>query len=481
METLIDRRGYVLKSGHKLPESFIEEIKEELTASPKENGYSASRKFRLYKKDKHNNLILPKHYGLKKLGLPTINLLKSNPPNPPSIKFNGKLRRNQIEPTKAMLTAFSTTKGGVLSLSTGMGKTALSLYFVAKLRKKTLVIVNRVELIKQWKGECLNFLPQARVGEIQGNIRNTADCDVVIAMVNTLSMQKFPPRFFNQFDFLIVDECHTIASEIFHSCLPKIITPYTLGLSATPFRNDGLFDVITHYLGKVVFQSSNKINSELGVITNIYRYKGKPKYTEELTTANAKPNTAKMCNNIASDPDRTYIITHLIYSLPLDREILVLADRKFLLKSLQKRLARCNIDAGLFIGGMTSEELETSKTKRVILGSYQICGTGFNLPKLNTVLLATPRKNIDQMVGRILRKQHPIHPLVIDIADEFSIYKFMTRARVNYYKSANNLTHFTHKIETTTDIPPLITKLPDKKTTIKEPTLPPLPKFIPKK
>ena len=433
--TVLGRNGYVLKKGHVYPSIFIEELKTELTVAPKDTGYNIPRKFRLYHETPKGDLVFPRFYGQDRLGAPNRVLFRKNKPR--EYTFAGKLRKEQLEPATAILNALSNRGGGILSVKTGGGKTMMAVYCIYKLQCTAIVVVNKVELVKQWKREIVKFIPNARVGEIRGDIFDVDCKDVVIGMVNTLSMKKFPAKVFDVFDFLIVDECHTVGSEIFHQCMPRLRCPYTLGLSATPERDDGLMQVVKWFMGDVVYKSKDKIDSKLDVLVNVVKYKGKKEYATELIAFNEKPNIAKMLNVMCEDPVRTDILVWTItelYNQHKDRNILVLADRKKLLKTLKKRLSDMGMSVELFIGEMKAGEFEEAKKKRIILGSYQICGTGFNLPKLNTLVMATPRKKVEQMVGRILRKQHDIHPVVVDLWDTFSIFQYMGAARMRFYK-----------------------------------------------
>lgn len=433
--TVLGRNGYVLKKGHVYPPIFIDELKTELTVAPKDNGYGLPRKFRLYQETRRGDIVFPRFYGQNRLGVPNRVAFKSNEQR--DYKFAGKLRKEQLKPATAILEALSTQGGGILSVKTGGGKTMLAIYCMYKLQCTSIVVVNKVELVKQWKKEIVKFIPNARVGEIRGDIFDVHEKDIVVGMVNTLSMKNFPCKVFDIFDFLVVDECHTVASEIFHQCMPRLRCPYTLGLSATPDRDDGLMQVVKWFLGDIVYKSKDKVDSKLDVLVNVVKYRGKKEYASELIAFNEKPNIAKMLNVMCEDATRTNILVWIItelYNQHEDRNILVLADRKKLLKTLKKRLVDLGMSAELFIGEMKTEEYEEAKKKRIILGSYQICGTGFNLPKLNTLVMATPRKKVEQMVGRILRKQHDIHPVVVDLWDTFSIFQYMGAARVRFYK-----------------------------------------------
>ena len=151
-----------------------------------------------------------------------------------------------------------------------------------------------------------------------------------------------------------------------------------------------------------------------------------------------------MLNNMVLNQERCQIIVEKLKELLKEpkRKILVLSDRKVLLRKIQTELPD---DSALYTGDMKREALNKSKDARVLLGTYSICSTGFNLPELNCLIMVTPRKNIEQSVGRILRKEHEINPLVVDFVDKFSIFKFMARSRRKFYES-NGFGYFKPKV-----------------------------------
>jgi superfamily II DNA or RNA helicase len=83
---------------------------------------------------------------------------------------------------------------------------------------------------------------------------------------------------------------------------------------------------------------------------------------------------------------------------------------------------------------MKSEERKDSIETSVILGTYQASGEGFDVPELDTLILATPKSDVQQAVGRILRQKNNNFPLVVDIVDEFSIFKAQYYKRKRFYK-----------------------------------------------
>jgi len=93
--------------------------------------------------------------------------------------------------------------------------TVMSLHILSQLRRKTLIVVNKEFLLNQWIERIGEFLPTARVGRIQGKVVDVAGKDIVIGMLQSLSMKDYPPATFDSFGFTIMDEVHHISSEVF--------------------------------------------------------------------------------------------------------------------------------------------------------------------------------------------------------------------------------------------------------------------------
>lgn len=448
----LGRKGYIIHKEANYPDQLFEQISQDLTVSTKPNDYSRPKIFKIYGVDKQGNWVLPRYYGINKIGEPDVVQFKLG--NPIPYTFLGKLRANQVSALRAVLKAFNDQGGGILSVPCGFGKTFMAIYLIYKVKRKAIIVVNRLELVKQWTTELERFLPKARVSVIDGGNVDSQNADVVIGMVNTIAMRDYPAQVFNPFDFLIVDECHTVATEIFSQCLPKIRPYYTLGLSASPERKDGLFKVVEYYLGDICYKEDAKLNSTKAIITNLIQYQ-KPSRKEIRNPMNGKPNISAMLNEMSDDPERNRFIAKIIHTIiqgqGKERQILLLADRKKMLATIKELLStEFNFKEGqasLFTGDLKSEELDRAKKSQVLLGTYSICGTGFNLPRLNTLILATPRTQILQMVGRILRKEHNICPLIVDIADNYSIFHHQFNARKRYYLNNDILVEYPEDVE----------------------------------
>lgn len=319
--------------------------------------------------------------------------------------------------------------GGVINLSTGSGKTVLSLYTIAKYSMKTLIIVNTIELMNQWRESIKKFLGDISVGIIQGDTFDINNHSITIGMVQTISMRKqYTKDMFTDFSICFIDECHHLSSEVFSEALFKCRTKYTFGLSATVERKDGLECIFKYHIGDVIFSDSMFKNNKQKPILKIINYKGCssiPKYN-----FNGTVKVSTMITNISQDEERNNVILEVLLALGEDRKVLVLSDRIKQLEYLYKNLGGIS---GMFIGKTSKEDKIISKKKKILLATYNIASEGFDHPELNTLLFATPRSSVIQSIGRIYRKVHDIQPMIIDVVDQFSIFPHQYRKRNDIY------------------------------------------------
>lgn len=396
-------------------------IKRELTCILKSE-YGPSKTLIFYKKDGR----LPLAWAIANIKSYKIPLFKEVKIE--EIPNSIKLKPLQQECMKNIDSQFQKDiGGGIINLSTGSGKTVLSLYVIAKYRLKTLIVVNTLELMEQWKESIKKFLGNVEVGIIRGN-RFDRHTSITVGMLQTISMRKeYTRSLFEDFSLCFIDECHHLSSEVFSEALFKCRAKYTFGLSATIERRDGLEYVFKYHLGDVIFSDSSS-SKQKSKVDKIF-FKGKSSIPKYLF--NGKPKISTMITNISEDEERNNLIVNTLKKLSDDRKILVLSDRINQLKILHYHLGE--EISGLFIGKTTKEDKITSKTKKILLATYNIASEGFDHPELNTLLFATPRSNIVQAIGRIYRKKHDVEPLIIDIIDNFSVFPYQFKKRMSIY------------------------------------------------
>lgn len=317
--------------------------------------------------------------------------------------------------------------------------TAMGIYIACRLKKKCLVIVHKGFLLNQWIERIEEFAPNARIGKIQGQVIDIDNKDIVIGMLQSLSMKEYPSTMFDSFGLTIVDECHHISSEVFSRSLTKIITPYTLGLSATMDRKDGLTHVFKMFLGEIVY--AMKRESEENVVVKAITYESNDAEFEEVVyDYRGNPQYSTMITKLCDYNHRTEFILKVIKkemdNYP-NQQIMILGQNKSILKYVHDAIThRKMFTVGYYIGGMKDKDLADSENKQVIVATYAMAAEGLDIKSLTTLMLVTPRTDITQAVGRILRVKRE-RPLVIDIVDTHDVFKRQFKKRAAFYKKNN--------------------------------------------
>lgn len=417
-------------NGYKVSKATVpvEQLRKTLTVKPNVpkvfvSNPNAVPRYRVYK-EVEDALYLPKHFGITQFGPPSDTTRDVDPTEASRWTFRGSLRPAQNDVVHSFL--HPTPHDGILSLHTGGGKTVCALYIASRLHLPTLVIVHNSFLRDQWEERVRMFLPDARIGRIQGDACEVEGKDVVIAMLQTLSMKEIPLATFKPIGLVIVDECHHIASEVFVQALPKVTSKYMLGLSATPQRKDGLMFVAHWFLGPLLYTSDTGDKADTGVAVEVYEYENNdPVFNEVIYNSQGVMFTSLMINKLTECEGRTKWLVEILKDVLEEsphRQVLVLTDRVQHTKDLHAALPPALQAKAAILSQAVSaaKRTEFCASCSVLIATYAMCKEGFDVPTLNTLLMATPRPDVDQIVGRILRVEksaRTVHPLILDIVD----------------------------------------------------------------
>jgi hypothetical protein len=196
-----------------------------------------------------------------------------------------------------------------------------------------------------------------------------------------------------------------------------------------------------HFLGDVLFKGKRR-EDDVNVVQLRYWHESLL-YRREETIGGRTPNVSRMINNIAYFAPRTEAVVAAIETAVRrepGRKVLVLSDRKAQLTDIRAGLeALCPpVAAGFYWGGMKPAALaETEATKQVMLATFSYAAEGMDVPGLDTLVLASPKSDIEQSVGRILRlkaSERERTPLVIDFLDQFSLFERQGAKRAAFYR-----------------------------------------------
>jgi len=341
----------------------------------------------------------------------------------------------------------------VLADFTVTHNTVLSLNIISRLKKKTFIIVHKEFLMNQWIERIQQFLPKARVGKIQGPIIDIDDKDIVICMLQSLSMKEYPASTFESFGLTIIDEVHHISSEVFSNSLFKLVTKYMLGLSATMNRKDGTTKVFKMFLGDVIFKGKRDEARE--VVVHAIKYEvADDEFNEVKLDFRGNPAYSTMISKLCEYNRRSEFILKIVsdmLSVNPNQQIMILAQYKNILKYLHDAIAHRNIaTVGYYIGGMKEQALKATEGKKIVIATYAMAAEALDIKTLTTLIMATPKTDIEQSVGRILREKHS-SPVVVDIVDSHDLFQNQWRKRKTFYKKENYKIIYTDSANYTPD------------------------------
>jgi superfamily II DNA or RNA helicase len=430
-ESKITNKGYSILT-NSLSDKEREELFKSLTARPivfSDYNGANDNSFPVYR-ESDTRIYMPKFYGLAHYGPAKISRKEGTSITP---EFEGSLKDHQVSFCERILGEINNKGSCIAHSATGSGKTTMALWIATQIKKKTLIVVHKEFLLNQWLERINQFIKGAKVGIIQRS-RCDIDCDIIVGMIQTMNNKDYD---YSSIGLIIIDEAHHMAAQGFSNLFYKVCPLKTLALSATPTRVDGLTKVLRWFCGDIL---TNDVLSEVQVptvefVSVSYSSEITPKFNYKGTL-----NNADLINQLIRDPARNKQIIEKIVELhAMGRKILVLSGRRGHCESLCTSISRLGIDAGLYLGGMSNDELDTTNARQVIFGTYNMVAEAYDNPTLDSLIMATGISSVQQSIGRILRRKNALEPLVVDFVDGEFLGNQARRRRQFYKKSGYNL------------------------------------------
>lgn len=494
--TVLTHLGYAIKKASLTHEQNTK-IQKDLNVSPKQMGRYAPQadSWPVYQ-ESASRYYLPRAWGLAEFGEAEASTLVDGNAIREDLVFVGKPYDYQ----KEIVDNFVNVGAGLICVPCGRGKTFMAINIAARLGRKFMVVVDKEFLLQQWSGELKSLMPGIRIGIIQENkkqiglieevvvtktipelkvelkelglkVGGTKDellarlnaarppvekgppqeYDCCIAMIQTLVQRDFDETDFRSFGLTIFDECHHLGAAHFSRALFKVQTKYMLGLSATPVRDDGLTKVFEWFIGKPIYWEKIREADPDVIVRKVDFESDDPAYSNEPTDFRGELVLATLLTQILEYEPRNERIDEVMRGLVAepDRRILVLSDRITHLERIERGLPK-GTTASYYIGGMKENIREGgAKTAQVLLGTYAMASEAMNIKTLNTMVMVSPRKKIEQSTGRILRVQkgdRVVAPLIVDVVDSHGVYQGQWLKRKAYYKKC------AYKIEIATQV-----------------------------
>ena len=230
-------------------------------------------------------------------------------------------------------------------------------------------------------------------------------------------------------DGVVVHNCHHLGAAAFSQVMWGQCAPYTLTLSATPVRKDGLTRVVEWFGGPVAFlhKRQNQDTTEVRVV----------KYScaafDQPPPVNRRGDVcfASVLGRLVDNAERTEVIARLAAALVAeeDRDVLVLTHRRQHVLDLAHAIRQHGVECGTYMGG----DKEAPNTK-VLVATYSLTSEGFDMPRLNALVLATPASDVEQSCGRVMRGSTTRGATIVDVVDQWGVCFAQHAKRRAYYK-----------------------------------------------
>ena len=377
-----------------------------------------------------------------------------------NVEFNGKLKESQVPAVEKLIK----DETGILNAATAFGKTVVCCNVIARKGVNTLILLQSSSLIDQWESALNKFLiideeppeyetPTGRkrrrksvIGKLQGAHDSTTGI-IDIAMVGSVCKKGEYHKRLKDYGLVIVDECHHAASDTIVDVLQQVNAKYVYGVTATPFRGDGLEKINYMLLGPIRYKYTSKDRAkEQGIEHLVY-----PRFTRAVAPrfSNDKMHPNDAYEIVRNNEDRdTLIVNDVIKCIKDGRTPVVLTKFIDHSKKLYKRLSTYADRVFLLSGENKKKENKriieemnqvTAEKSMILIATGQLIGEGFDFPRLDTLIMATPvawKGIVEQYAGRLNRDYDGKENVIIyDYVDSnIDMFDRMYLKRLKAYK-----------------------------------------------
>jgi superfamily II DNA or RNA helicase len=358
-----------------------------------------------------------------------------------SLQFHGELAHAQQDAVAALLKHDM----GILVAPPGMGKTVMACAVVAARSVPTIVLVHRKPLVDQWRTQLTDLLdlPDAEVGQIGGG-RTRSSGVIDVAMIQSLTRMDDAETLLGEYGLVVVDECHHLPAVSFEAVVRQAPGRYFLGLTATPYRRDGLEGIISMQLGPIRHRLGIDNDAEAARSRELVIRESA--FSFEMTEVTS---IQEVFSALVEDEARNKLICEdVLEALSQGRRCLILSQRREHCHA-HAEILRARGKTPLVIDGSLPKKAREEVLSTIASASHddelcvistgQYLGEGFDCPQLDTLFLAFPvsfKGRVVQYVGRLLRAHEAKENVVVfDYADlAVPVLKKMHYKRIRAYK-----------------------------------------------
>lgn len=383
---------------------------------------------------------------------------KTNPGLPITVEFNGQLYPEQEQAIEVL----ARYRCGTLYATTAFGKTVTAAAMIARKKVNTLILVHTKALLDQWRKRLSEYLITDFQPEEQSKGRgrrkkfqqfgalssteNTLNGKIDIALLQSCINDNEVKPFVREYGMVIVDECHHAPAFNFERILREVNARYVYGLTATPIRKDGHQPIIFMQCGEIRYTSDSKAQQ----VQQFFRRLLIPRFTSHRNLNADGSNYAQILDELTENESRNkLILDDVAANLAEGRTPIILTARTAHVDILTEQCRKICPNVIRLVGN------DSAKAKRevitqlnaipaneplVVVATGKYVGEGFDLPRLDTLMLAMPvswKGLIAQYTGR-LHRNYPgkAETRIYDYIDlRVPVCDSMYRKRLHGYKA----------------------------------------------
>lgn len=336
---------------------------------------------------------------------------------------------------------------GIIKAPAGSGKTQIGIALIKRLGYKALWLTHTKDLLNQSKRRYQQYFGRDGVGTITEGKVNIGK-KVTFATVQTMSRLDLP-KYKNEFDVVIVDECHNVVGtptklQMFYKVLNNLNARYKYGLTATLHRSDGLVEATKSILGDVIVEISEEEVKGKILDVGIKRIDTGLKEDDIYLNFDGTTDWIKLIAYICNSEKRNKKIVDTLIKNK-DKSSLILSDRIEHLKDLRMLLPEEMREKSTLITGTTNKKVREKAildmqdgNKKYMFATYSLAKEGLDIPRLERLYMTTPKSDyavVIQSIGRIARTfKGKDNPVAYDFVDDIGLLQKKYKDRWRHYR-----------------------------------------------